>query len=71
MQKYNISEKYIDVFKNNINALRQFIHEKNSDNDISATKHRIILIGDSHFRGYGCELTLLLGKNYEIYNVVN
>jgi hypothetical protein len=64
------SEKYNDFFKNNITALKQSIYEKNSDNNASATKHRIILIGDSHFRGYGCELTSLLGKNYEIHNVV-
>jgi hypothetical protein len=38
--------------------------------DASAAKHRIILIRDSHHRGYGYELISLFGKNYEIYNVV-
>jgi hypothetical protein len=62
--------KYKDFLENSINTLRQSINKRNSDNYTSSNKHRVICIGDSHLRGYGCNLTTLLGKNYEIYSVV-
>jgi hypothetical protein len=36
---------------------------------LSLKKNRVILIGDSHIKGYGCNLKLLLSNNYELYTV--
>jgi hypothetical protein len=41
----------------NINTLSQVINIRNSDNHALVNKHRVILIGDSHLRGYGCHFS--------------
>jgi hypothetical protein len=61
----NCELKYKDDIQDRINTMRKSIHESNSNN-----KHRVILVGDSHIRGYGGNLTSLLNKNYVIYSVV-
>jgi hypothetical protein len=62
--------KYNDATHNKINTLSKSINESNSDIAALSNKHKVILVGDSHIRGYGGNLTSLLSKNYEIYSVV-
>jgi hypothetical protein len=59
-----------DLYVNNINTLSQVINTRKGDNHVLGNKHRVILIGDSHLRGYGCSLTSLLSKNYELYSII-
>jgi hypothetical protein len=49
--------------EDNIKTLSQAITIRNSDNHVLVNKHKVILIGDSHLRGYGCNSTSLLSKN--------
>jgi hypothetical protein len=61
--------KYSDSIENSINELRQSINPYNKGEHALSKKHRVILIGDSHVKVYGCNLKLLLSKNYELYSV--
>jgi hypothetical protein len=63
-------QKYNDSIEDSINTLSQSINKLNSNSCALLNKHRVILIGDSHIRGYGCNLSALLNKNYELYSVV-
>jgi hypothetical protein len=67
--KAKLEHKYSDSIDNSINKLRQSINPYNKDEHAVSKKHRVILIADSHIKGYGCNLKLLLSKNYELYSV--
>jgi len=58
-----------DSIEISVNKLRQNINSCNKDEHALSKKHRVILIGDSNMKGYGCNLKLLLSKNYELYSV--
>jgi hypothetical protein len=62
--------KYNDAIYDRINILSKSINESNSDIIDLSNKHRVLLVGDSHIRGYGGNLTSILSKNYVIYSVV-
>jgi hypothetical protein len=53
-----------DSFEINVNILRQNINSCNKDEHAISKKHRVILIGDSNIKVYGCYVKLLLSKNY-------
>ena len=61
-------QKYRDSIELSINKLRQTINTCNKDKYALSKKHRVILIGDSNMKGYGCNLKPLLSKNYELYS---
>jgi hypothetical protein len=50
--------------------LSKSINKSNSDITDLSNKHRVVLVDDSHIRGYGGNLTSVLSKIYEIYSVV-
>jgi hypothetical protein len=62
--------KYNDAIHDRINILSKSKNEKNRDITALSNKHREILVGGSHIRRYGGNLTSLLSKNNEIYSVV-
>jgi hypothetical protein len=62
--------KYIDTIYDRINFLSEYVNESNINIADLSNKHRVVLVGNSHIRGYGRNLTSVLSKNYEIYSVV-
>jgi hypothetical protein len=73
----NISERFgftnnndINAFHERIGSLSRSINESNRNITALDKKHKVILIGDSHIRGYGGNLISILSKNYEIYSIV-
>ena len=62
--------KYNESTGNLINKLRETINVYNKEKCSRSKKHRVILIGDSNFKGYVCKLKPLLSSNYELYSVM-
>jgi hypothetical protein len=64
---FNNSEKhgfkYNDAIYDRIHILSKSINESNSGITDLSNKHRVLLVGDSHIRGYGGNLTSVLSKN--------
>jgi hypothetical protein len=58
-----------DSIEISVNKLRQNINSCNKGEHALSKKHRVILIGDSNMKGYGCNLKPLLSENYELYSV--
>ena len=58
------------VRKSAISNLRESIKNLNNKELASSTKHKIILLGDSHLRGYACSLKSIISKEYDILGVV-
>jgi hypothetical protein len=59
-EKHGFKDKDIH---DRINYLSKSVNESNIDNADLPSKHRVIVVGDSHIRGYGGNLTSLLCKN--------
>ena len=59
-----------NVHKSAINNLRETIKNLNNKELTYSTKHKIILLGDSHLRGYACSLKSVISKHYDILGVV-
>jgi hypothetical protein len=62
--------KYSDSTRNLISNLRETINVRNKKRCSHSKKHRIVLIGDSHIKGYACNLKSLLSSNYDLYSIV-
>jgi hypothetical protein len=58
-----------DSIEISVNTLKQNINSCNKGEHALSKKHRVILIGANNMKGYGCNLKLLLSKNYELYSV--
>jgi hypothetical protein len=58
---------YNESTKNLIHNLRESINEHNKKKDTHSKKHKIILIGDSHIKGYASNLKSLLSNNYDFF----
>jgi hypothetical protein len=56
------SFKYNDAIYNRINILSKSIIESNSYITDLSNKHGVVLVGNSHIRGYGGNLTSVLSK---------
>ena len=59
-----------DPINHLINNLRDTINVHNKVKHSPSNKHRILLIGDSHIRGYASALQPLLNSGYDIYSVI-
>ena len=59
-----------NVHKSAINNQCETIKNLNNKELASSTKHKIILLGDSHLRGYACSLKSIISKDYDILGVV-
>ena len=66
----SIGTKYSDSTRIRINNLRETINVLNREKCSLPKKHRIILIGDSHIKGYACNLKSLLSDNYDFFSLV-
>jgi hypothetical protein len=62
--------KYIDSTRNLIKNLRETINAQNKKRCSHLKKHRIVLIGDSHIKGYACNLKPVVSNNYDLYSTV-
>jgi len=62
--------KYSESTGNLTNKLRETINVFNKEKCSLSKKHRIILIGDSNFKRYVCNLKPLLSSNYKLYSAV-
>ena len=68
--KQEDSDVTSDSFNHLINNLRDTINVHNKGKHLPLNKHRIILVGDSHVRGYVSSLQPLLNSDYDLYSVV-
>ena len=59
-----------DPINHLINNLQDTINVHNKVKHSPSNKHRILLVGDSHIRGYASALQPLLNSGYDIYSVV-
>jgi lysophospholipase L1-like esterase len=59
----------VSVYKR-LSELRETINVNNKEVGSLLTKYKVVLIGDSNFRGYVYKLKHLLKKNYELYSVI-
>ena len=57
-------------YEHTINNLRKTIENRNNREHSYAAKHRIILLGDSHVRGYASSLKSVLNSEYDILGVI-
>jgi hypothetical protein len=53
-----------------LNRLSKSINENNRSNTDLLKKHKVILIGDSHIRGFAENITSILSKKFEIFSLV-
>ena len=67
--KAKLDYNHSNSFANSIRELSLSIKLYNKDEHVFSKKHKVILIGDSHIKGYGWKLKLLLSNNYEVYSV--
>lgn len=56
---------YNESTKNLIHNIRESINEHNKKKCTHSKKHKIILIGDSHIKGYASNLKSLMSNNYD------
>ena len=68
--KQEVSDLNSDTITNHINKLSESVKVLNKVKRPGARKHRILLVGDSHVRGYASTLKPLLNNNYDLYGVV-
>jgi hypothetical protein len=59
-----------DYYHDRLNALSKSISENNTSGTNLLSKHKVILIGDSHIRGYAENITSVLSKKLEIFSLV-
>jgi hypothetical protein len=59
-----------DSFNHLINNLCETINECNKREHSSSKKHRIILIGNSHVKGFAGSLKSVLNSDYDLFSVV-
>ena len=64
-----LDHSYRDSIANRVSVLRKAINLCKKNEHPISRKHKIILIGDSHIKGHGCNLKLLLSSNYKIYSI--
>ena len=58
------------MITNHINKLSESVKVLNNMERPGVSKHRILLVGDSHIRSYASALKPLLNNNYDLYGVV-
>ena len=68
--KQEVSDLNNDMITNHINKLSESVKVLNQVKRPGVSKHRILLVGDSHIRGYASALKPLLNNNYDFYGVV-
>ena len=64
------SDTPVNLFKNTISNLRQTTKNLTDNEPPPLSKHRIILLGDSHLRGYARSLQSIVNKDYDILGIV-
>lgn len=62
--------KFSDIADKTINDLRQNIKNLTNNELPTLSKHRIILLGDSHLRGYARSLQSIVNNDYDILGIV-
>ena len=67
--KAKLDYNHSNSIANSISELGLSIKLCNEDECVLSRKHKVILIGDNHIKGYGWKLKLLLSNNYEVYSV--
>jgi hypothetical protein len=65
-----IEPKHSDSISILLDNLRESIKANNKRKFSVLKKHKIILIGDSHIKGYASNIKPLLSDNYNLYSVV-
>ena len=68
--KQEVSDLNSDTITNHINKLSESVNVLNKVKHPAARKHRILLVGDSHIRGYASTLKPLLNNNYDLFGTV-
>ena len=69
-KELEFSDTSVNLFKNTISNLRQTIKNLTDNEPPPLSRHRIILLGDSHLRGYAHSLQFIANKDYDIFGIV-